>query len=201
MSIPDLNSPKVSRDGTPLSTALVAGGHWPANYNARSDKHESIYDMIASLKDFFTQFIEPDTHKNDAGGEHALQVATAALLLEMMRMDSRIADEERATVAEVMRQQFRLSAEEFAAILALAEQAAERAHDYHQFTSLINQRCDAAQRIRIVENLWQVAMADGHLDAHELHLMRKLADLLYVGHADYIAAKQRARETMNLPAD
>lgn len=156
--------------------------------------------MIASLKDFFTQFIEPDTHKDDAGGEHWLQVATAALLLEMMRMDNRIANEERATVAEVMRQQFRLSAEEFAAILALAEQAAERAHDYYQFTSLINQRCDAAQRIRIVENLWQVAMADGHLDAHELHLMRKLADLLYVGHADYIAAKQRARETMNLPA-
>jgi uncharacterized tellurite resistance protein B-like protein len=156
--------------------------------------------MIASLKDFFTQFIEPDTHKDDAGGEHALQVATAALLLEMMRMDDRIADEERATVAEVMRQQFRLSADEFAAILALAEQAAERAHDYYQFTSLINQRCDAAQRIRIVENLWQVAMADGHLDAHELHLMRKLADLLYVGHGDYIAAKQRARETMNLPA-
>jgi uncharacterized tellurite resistance protein B-like protein len=157
--------------------------------------------MIASLKEFFTQFIEPDARKNDAGGEHALQVATAALLLEMMRMDNRIADEERATVAEVMRQQFHLNAEEFAAILALAERAAEQAHDYYQFTSLINERCDAAQKIRIVENLWRVAMADGHLDAHELHLMRKLGDLLHVGHADYVAAKQRAREAANLPAD
>jgi len=45
-----------------------------------------------------------------------------------------------------------------------------------------------------------VAMADGHLDAHELHLMRKIADLLYVGHADYVAAKQRARLTTALPA-
>jgi uncharacterized tellurite resistance protein B-like protein len=156
--------------------------------------------MIASLKDFFTQFIEPDARKDDASGEHALQVATAALLLEMMRMDDRFAEEERATVAEVMRQQFHLDAEEFAAILALAEQAAAQAHDYFQFTSLINQRCDAAQKTRIVENLWRVAMADGHLDANEQHLMRKLADLLYVGHADYIAAKQRAREAANLPA-
>lgn len=157
--------------------------------------------MISGLKDFFSRFVDPATQTDTKRGEHALQVATAALLLEVMRMDDRIADEERATVAELMRQQFHLNAEEFAAILALAEQAAERAHDYYQFTSLINQHCDAEQRVRIVENLWRVAMADGHLDAHELHLLRKLADLLYVGHADYIAAKQRAREAMKLPPD
>jgi uncharacterized tellurite resistance protein B-like protein len=34
----------------------------------------------------------------------------------------------------------------------------------------------------------------------QLHRMRKLADLLYIGHADYVAAKQRAREASNLPA-
>jgi uncharacterized tellurite resistance protein B-like protein len=155
--------------------------------------------VIADLKDFFRRYVEPATQPDAAASEHALQVATAALLLEMMRMDSRIAEEERAAVAGVMREQFRLDAGEFAAIRELAEQAALKAHDYYQFTSLINQRCDAGQKVRIVENLWRVAMADGHLDAHELHLMRKLADLLYVGHADYIAAKQRAREAMNLP--
>lgn len=155
--------------------------------------------MIASLKDFFTQFIEPATQPAAAGGEHALHIATAALLLEMMRMDSRITDEERATIAEVMRQQFHLNDAEFAAIRELAEQAAHQAHDYYQFTSLINQRCDAAQKTQIVENLWRVAMADGHHDAHELHLMRKLGDLLHVGHADYVAAKQRAREAAGLP--
>jgi len=155
--------------------------------------------MISSLKDFFSRYIEPATQTDAKRGEHALQVATAALLLEMMRMDSRIAAEEREAIADSMRREFQLDPTEFAAIHELAEQAAHKAHDYYQFTSLINQRCDAAQKVRIVENLWRVAMADGHLDAHELHLMRKLADLLYVGHADYIAAKQRAREAMKLP--
>ncbi len=155
--------------------------------------------MIASLKDFFSRYVEPAGRPDKAGGEHALQVATAALLLEMMRMDSRIAEAEREAIADAMRSEFRLDENEFAAIHELAEQAAHKAHDYYQFTSLINQNCDAAQKTRIVENLWRVAMADGHLDAHELHLMRKLADLLHVGHADYIAAKQRAREAMQLP--
>jgi uncharacterized tellurite resistance protein B-like protein len=157
--------------------------------------------MIDCLKDFFRRYLEPAGQQDKAGGEHALQVATAALLLEMMRMDSRIATEEREAIADSMRREFRLDDDEFTAINEVAEQAAHNAHDYFQFTSLINKNCDAAQKLRIVENLWRVAMADAQLDAHELHLMRKLADLLYVGHADYIAAKQRAREAMNLPSD
>ncbi len=156
--------------------------------------------MIARIQEFFGQFIEPGIRQNEAGSEHALQVATAALLLEMMRMDDHIADAERVAISTVLRKQFSIDADQFDKLLALAEQEAHQAHDYYQFTALINKTCDAAQKIRIVENLWHVAMADGHLDAHELHLMRKIADLLYVGHADYVAAKQRARVTANLPA-
>ena len=156
--------------------------------------------MIASIKEFFSQFIEPGTRPDASGGAHALQVATAALLLEMMRMDSHLNTEERDAIAATLQREFGLSADELATLVALAEQEARQAHDYYQFTALINQHCDAAQKTRIVENLWHVAMIDGHLDANELHLMRKLADLLHVGHADYVAAKQRARATANLPA-
>lgn len=155
--------------------------------------------MIAAIKDFFSQFIEPAARPAE-DREQALRVATAALLLEMMRMDSRIDATERNAIAEALRRQFGLDAGQIATLAALAEEEAHQANDYYQFTSLINQTCDAAQKIRIVENLWLVAMADGHLDAHELHLMRKIADLLYIGHADYVAAKQRARAAAKLPA-
>lgn len=53
----------------------------------------------------------------------------------------------------------------------------------------------------IIENLWHVAMTDWHLDAHELHLMRKLAELLYLGHADYATTKTRVRVSAGLPAE
>ena len=155
--------------------------------------------MIASIKEFFTQFIEPGTRQTEAGSTHALQIATAALLLEMMRMDQRISSDEQAAITAALRREFGLDAVQLDSLLALAEQQARQATDYYQFTSLINRSCDAAQKIRIVENLWQVALADGHLDAHELHLMRKIADLLYIGHADYVAAKQRARAAAGVP--
>ena len=156
--------------------------------------------MIASIKDFFIQFIEPGTKQTEADKLKALQIATAALLLEMMRMDERIAVEERNSIVATLSQHFGLDSGQLATLLDLADQEARQATGYYQFTSLINKTCSADQKIRIIENLWQVAMSDGHLDAHELHLMRKIADLLYVAHADYVAAKQRARQSSVLPA-
>lgn len=160
--------------------------------------------MIASIKDFFSQFIEPgiaaSASRNSGSAETSvLQIATAALLIEMMRMDSELRDTERQAIASTLQTQFNLETTQFETLIALAEQEVRDATDYYQFTSLINKHCDLAQKVQIIENLWHVAMIDGHLDAHELHLMRKLADLLYVGHADYVAAKQRARDSANLP--
>jgi len=157
-------------------------------------------DMITSIKEFFSQLIEPGVRPDAVGGERALQLATAALLMEMIRMDFQVTDAEREAVAAVLRREFGISAADAGELMRLAAAEARQASGYHQFTSLINKSCDLAQRVHIVENLWQVAMADGHLDAHESHLMRKIADLLYIPHAEYIAAKQRARAAAGLPA-
>jgi uncharacterized tellurite resistance protein B-like protein len=154
--------------------------------------------MIDSIKSFFVQFIEPDI-ASGSNGCQTLQVATAALLLEMMRMDNELKDVERQAIASTLQTQFNLGREQIETLMALAEQESREANDYYQFTSLINKHCDLAQKVQIIENLWHVAMIDGHLDAHELHLMRKLANLLYIGHADYVAAKQRARDSAKLP--
>ncbi len=155
--------------------------------------------MIASIKNFFNQFIENAARKSETEHTKALQIATAALLLEMMRMDDKIADTERDSVAATLRRMFELDAEQLEILMDLAEQEARQASGYYQFTSLINKSFDAEQKTQLLENLWCVAMSDGHLDAHETHLMRKIASLLYVGHADYVAAKQGARQRTNLP--
>ncbi len=155
--------------------------------------------MIDRIKEFFSQFIEPGLHGGDAAAP-ALQVATAALLLEMMRMDDTITGAEMEAIRTTLQGHFALDGHQLKTLLELAAAQSREASGYHPFTSLINRHADYAQKVRIIEHLWHVAMIDGHLDAHELHLMRKLADLLHVGQADYLAAKQRARQSANLPA-
>ena len=56
----------------------------------------------------------------------------------------------------------------------------------------INNQTSDVERIEIVELLWRVAFADGELDSHEDHIIRRISGLLYVSHADFIAAKHAA---------
>lgn len=149
--------------------------------------------MIDGIRDFFNRMIAPATGASGVAAQHALHVATAALLLEMMRMDSSVTAAETATVTKALQARFGLAAQEVDTLMDFAAQEAKQATDYFQFTSLINKHFSQEQKIEVVENLWQVAFADGHLDAHEQHFMRKIGDLLYIAHADYVAAKQRGR--------
>ena len=147
--------------------------------------------MLSAIRRFFEEHIAPT--QTAPSEEHRLQVATAALLAEVMRLDGQ-ADPERRVILDAVRRRFSLGEDEAAALVELAEAEARDAVDYYQFTSLINRAFTAEQKVHIVELMWQVAYADETLSAHEQHVMRKIADLLYVSHGDYIAAKLRAKD-------
>ena len=146
--------------------------------------------MLNAIREFFEQHVAAD-----AGDDHyAIQLATAALLVETVRLDGEIDAAERAAAHRALRAKFGLGEEDAATLIRLAEDEAREATDYYQFTSLINQRFSAAQKERVIELMWQVAYADEALSAREQHVVRKIADLLHVPHRAYIAAKLRARD-------
>ncbi len=127
--------------------------------------------------------------------QHTLELATAVLLIEVMRADGRMEDKERETVLAALRAKFSLPAPELAELFALAQKHSEEAHDLYSFTERLNQSLDEPQRVRVFEMLWAVAYADGHADAHEAHLLRRLADLLHIRPGDAIGAKLRAAQS------
>ena len=150
--------------------------------------------MLDAIKQFFDNYIaSTPAHEQDA--EHALQLATAALLIEMMRMDEAIKPEERHAVAGSIQNKFDLSDQEAETLIQLAEDEAALATDYHQFTSLINKGFTLGQKILVIEHLWQVAYADNHLDMYEEHLVRKIAELLYVPHSAFMNAKHKVMKS------
>ena len=147
--------------------------------------------MLDAIKDFFERHIGGAAAQPAA--RHSIELATAALLVEVMRSDASLPEAERTAVLDAMQAKFGLGADEAATLVALAEQEVRQANDYYQFTSLINQRFTQEQKERVIELMWQVAYADRALSAHELHVMRKVAGLLHVTDAAYIAAKLRAK--------
>jgi len=147
--------------------------------------------MLKSIRDFFENHIAATPTPSDE--RHSIQLATAALLVEVARIDRQSTGQERAAVQRAVREKFELAADEAAALIELAEAEMKQANDYFQFTSLVNRHFTQEQKLRIIELMWRVAYADAELSAHENHLMRKIGELLHITHGDYIAAKMRAQ--------
>jgi len=146
--------------------------------------------MLNSIRDFFDRHISAAPAMNE---RHTIELATAALLVEVARIDQDSSAAERAAVLRAVREKFELTREEAERLIALAEEEMRQASDYFQFTSLINRHFTQEQKQRVIELMWRVAYSDANLSAHENHLMRKVADLLHISHGDYIAAKMRAQ--------
>jgi uncharacterized tellurite resistance protein B-like protein len=154
----------------------------------------TISSMLSPFKNLLNQFFMPDNGQASIDDARSLQLATAVLLVEVMRSDTAVSAEERSATLAALRTQFALSDDELARLLAQAEDTAKSANDYFRFTSAMNEQFTQAEKIQVVEHMWQVAFADGHLDANENHLISKIAGLLHVTHGEYIAAKLHARE-------
>jgi uncharacterized tellurite resistance protein B-like protein len=150
--------------------------------------------MLRSLKELFGALRPPPAAAGPGAAEHTLQLATAVMLIEVMRADAQFAPAERRAVIDALRAKFELADDEIDRLIELAEQARRDATDWFEFTSHINDHFDMEAKIRMVEHLWRVAYADGRLSEHERHTLWRLSDLLHVPHGAYINAKMRAQQ-------
>lgn len=149
--------------------------------------------MLSAIKNFFEKNISPE---ENGDLEHELKLATAALLIEMMYQDDQVHEKEIDAAKKALTEKFGLTEDEYHALFALAEEEVKEAVDYHQFTSLIAREFTQAQKIKVVELLWSVAYADSHLDSMEEHMVRKIADLIYVSHKDFMKTKHKVQSTL-----
>lgn len=149
--------------------------------------------MLDAIKRFFEQNLSPRLRESPEDEDHRLRLATAALLIQMTTVDDRVEKEEQRTVARSLRSKFHLSDQETEDLVALAHQAASQATSDYEFTSLLKQGFTLEQRVKVLEHLWRVAFADGNLDKHEEHLVRRIADLLYVPHSEFIRTKLKVQ--------
>lgn len=149
--------------------------------------------MLSSIKNFFEKNISPE---GNGDLEHELKLATAALLIEMMYQDDQVHEKEIDAAKNALTEKFGLTDDEYHALFALAEEEVKEAVDYHQFTSLIAREFTQEQKIKVVELLWSVAYADSHLDSMEEHMVRKIADLIYVSHKDFMKAKHKVQSAL-----
>jgi uncharacterized tellurite resistance protein B-like protein len=128
-----------------------------------------------------------------AAREHGLRVATALLLIEVAKADYAEDVAENDVLLQSLKQFFALDDTSASLLLEEARSTADRAVELQRFTRRLHEQLSVAEKHRVVEMLWQVALADRGLDKHEDHLVRRIAELLYVSHSDLIRIRNRVR--------
>jgi uncharacterized tellurite resistance protein B-like protein len=146
-------------------------------------------DRLSAL--FERAFTDPEESAQQR--EHALRVATALLLIEVARADYADDLAEDATMLASLKQFFALEDSDARMLLEEARREADHAVELQQFTHRLHEQLSMAEKLRVVEMLWEVAYADQRLDKHEDHLVGRLADLLYVSRSDLIRIRNRVR--------
>lgn len=145
------------------------------------------------MKKILLKFLTIESVESDPINlEHALRVATAVLLVEVARADFIVQPSEKARLRNLLEQQFSLSSAELDALMSEAEVDADRLVSIQHITRLLNEHYDHAMKLRVIEMMWQLVYADGEKDHYEEHLIRQVADLLYVSHSEFIQARHKA---------
>lgn len=149
------------------------------------------WSMFSRVKAFFqTHFGAAE--QDEQGKAHELRLAAATLCVEVMRADYAIEEAELREAIALFRAAFALDETEARDLLLLAEDSANDAASLHPFTSLLNAEYSLEQKISVVEMLWRIVLADNDKDKYEEHLVRKVAELLYLPHTAFIQARHRA---------
>jgi uncharacterized tellurite resistance protein B-like protein len=154
--------------------------------------------MLKAIQHFYNEFLSPPADPqgitSQPATDRALQLATAALLIEVTQADYHVTDGERAAVTRALKQAFGLTDAQTTELVALAEQQARDATSLYQFTHLIDKGFPPERKRKVVALLWDVVFADREMEPHEEQLVRRVADLIHVPHKDFIDTKIEARD-------
>ncbi len=128
---------------------------------------------------------------NAAESVSALDIerVSAILLVEIARSDHEIEPAEREAIELALGQAGNLSPDELKSVVDDAFNEADGAMSLYEHVQVINEHFDRQSKLALVEQMWRVALADGNIDGYEEYTIRKLCDLLFIKHRDFMQAK------------
>lgn len=145
--------------------------------------------MIHVLKNLF-EHAPPESEEST---ERNLRLAAAALMVETARADFTESSVEMTKLAELLPTVLQLEPVDVQNLVSAAQEKVEDATSLYEFTQVINEGWSLNRKVQLISAMWAVAYADGDVDKYEEHLIRNVADLIYVPHSNYIHCKLAAQ--------
>ena len=151
--------------------------------------------MLESLRQFIADVVSPAARETQTFDETGERLAATALMIHVISLDGKPTEAERAKLHSLLETRFALDPGTVEKLIAAARVAEGEAVDLYQFTSVLMRAVDEEGRLRIIEMMWELVYADGHVSEFEENVLWRAADLLGVSSRDRIQLKRSvARE-------
>ena len=135
--------------------------------------------MFDKLKTFFDKKTQISEISFDSE-----KIAVVALLISTAKYDGNFDDSEKLEIHKLIKNYFLLSSESTDDLFKAAEEIENEANDLQQFTRSLNKILSEKEKLKIIELIWKIVMADGIIDNYEENLVRRLSGLLYLQDKD-----------------
>ena len=149
------------------------------------------------FKSFLNFFNESNSHKENKGIDDHLMVVSG-LLVETASIDGTIDDSEIDKIKETLGNFFEVSDKKLSNIVNQSLEKADEPNSLHFFTSKINKEFEYENKVKLLEILWEIILADGKIHDFESNLIRRLSGLLYVSDVDCGNAKKRSLQKVRI---
>ena len=143
---------------------------------------------------FFKKIFQTEDSEDPTIDDKTSTKACIALLLETSMADEILDESELMALKNTLQKDFQINEDEIDELIDLAKENVEDSTSLYEFTRDINDNFDADERVKLIESMWKIAYADGNVDKYEEHIIRKVSNLIYVAHSDFIKAKLSAKE-------
>ena len=150
---------------------------------------------MKSISDFFRNIISnKQTNINPASLESfqdEMILSICVLLIEVSKSDDDYDDLEKEKIIDLLKKQFSLNHDQIDVLIKMADKKNNEIVSLHELTANINKEYTYSEKKNVIKMLWDIAYSDGRIDKYEDYTIRKISDLLYIKHSDFIKAKTR----------
>ncbi|MEM5583484.1 TerB family tellurite resistance protein [Roseibium sp. AS2] len=150
--------------------------------------------MLNALKSFVRELTFGDSGEK-AFAEDDKRLAAAALLFHLIDIDGVIEESESSKLREILQKHYDLTDKETSELIAAAKQRDEEAVDLYGFTSVLKRTTDETERLAIVEMMWEIVYADGHVHEFEDNTIWRVAELLGISTRDRMTLRHKVAQT------
>ncbi|WGL16379.1 TerB family tellurite resistance protein [Microbulbifer bruguierae] len=126
--------------------------------------------------------------------EKDVRMISAALLAEIATADHKVDERETVALKNLLQAHYQLDSASAQELVERALAERQEATSLYEFTQTVNSNFSERDKYLLVKQMWQVAYADGEIDAFEEHLIRRVADLIYLPHGLFTRARAEARD-------